>query len=374
MSEASTLPRKIRCLQIITRSDWAGGQKVLYALVKGLNDRYKNEIEIEVACGKENGILIKELEDIGIKVHVVPDLVREISLAKDLKAYFELKKIIKQGNFNVVHLHSSKAGILGRIAAKKCMISNIIYTVHGWWSLEQYRGLKQSLLVFAERFAAKYCDKIVFLCQREKEKAKIWKIGNEKQYVVIPNAIIPIENLVRGQLRVELGIPKNVKIVGNVARLDPPKNPIRFLSIAKEVISKLNDVVFVWIGGSIVDDFYGQKVEEFLKINKELQDRIFFLPFRKDAVKLMADFDIFLLTSDSEGMPLSVLEARSLRIPVVSTNVGCVSEIIEMVGKSDSDIVNLVEETLVDKDGLFASMIEQNYNAFIDQYFRLYKW
>jgi len=374
MNEASTLPRKIRCLQIITRSDWAGGQKVLYALVKGLNDRYKNEIEIEVACGKENGILIKELEDIGIKVHVVPDLVREISLAKDLKAYFELKKIIKQGNFNVVHLHSSKAGILGRIAAKKCMISNIIYTVHGWWSLEQYRGLKQSLLVFAERFAAKYCDKIVFLCQREKEKAKIWKIGNEKQYVVIPNAIIPIENLVRGQLRVELGIPKNVKIVGNVARLDPPKNPIRFLSIAKEVISKLNDVVFVWIGGSIVDDFYGQKVEEFLKINKELQDRVFFLPFRKDAVELMADFDIFLLTSDSEGMPLSVLEARSLRIPVVSTNVGCVSEIIEMVGKSDSDIVNLVEETLVDKDGLFASMIEQNYNAFIDQYFRLYKW
>jgi len=374
MNEASTLPRKIRCLQIITRSDWAGGQKVVYALVKGLNDRYKNEIEIEVACGKENGILIKELEDIGIKVHVVPDLVREISLAKDLKAYFELKKIIKQGNFNVVHLHSSKAGILGRIAAKKCMISNIIYTVHGWWSLEQYRGLKQSLLVFAERFAAKYCDKIVFLCQREKEKAKIWKIGNEKQYVVIPNAIIPIENLVRGQLRVELGIPKNVKIVGNVARLDPPKNPIRFLSIAKEVISKLNDVVFVWIGGSIVDDFYGQKVEEFLKINKELQDRVFFLPFRKDAVELMADFDIFLLTSDSEGMPLSVLEARSLRIPVVSTNVGCVSEIIEMVGKSDSDIVNLVEETLVDKDGLFASMIEQNYNAFIDQYFRLYKW
>jgi len=371
MNEASTLPRKIRCLQIITRSDWAGGQKVVYALVKGLNDRYKNEIEIEVACGKENGILVKELEDIGIKVHVVPDLVREISLLKDLKAYYELKKIIKQGNFDVVHLHSSKAGILGRIAAKKCMISNIIYTVHGWWPIEQYKGLKQSLFVFVERFAAKYCDKIVFLCQKDKKKAMAWKIGNEKQYVVVPNAIIPIEKPVRGQLRAELAIPENVKIVGNVARLDPQKNPLRFLGIAKEVISKLSNVVFIWIGGSVVDDFYGQKVEEFLKINKELQDRIFFLPFRKDAVKLMADFDIFLLTSDSEGMPLSVLEARSLGIPVVSTDVGCVGEMIGTAARSDEELINMLIKTLRDQNREFRA--NWTYDDFVSAYYKIYK-
>jgi len=346
---------------------------VVYALVKGLSNNYKNEIEIEVACGRENGMLIKELKDIGIKVHVVPNLVREISPLRDLKAYYELKKIIKQGNFDVVHVHSSKAGILGRIAAKRCGVRKIIYTVHGSWSIEQYSGIKRKFFILVERLAAKYCDNIVFLCQREKEKAKKWGIGTEYQYVIIPNAILPIENATKGLLRNELGISEDIKIVGNVARLEPPKNPIRFLNIAKSIISHMNNVVFVWIGGNVVDDVYREKIEEFLKINRELENKVFFLPFRKDAIELMADFDVFLLTSDSEGMPLSVLEARSLGIPVVSTDVGCISEIIKMVGRSDSNLASLVEEILAGQVGFFSSMIAQDYNAFIDQYFKLYK-
>lgn len=120
-----------------------------------------------------------------------------------------------------------------------------------------------------------------------------------------------------------------MKIIGNVARLDPPKNPIRFLETAKLVLSKRDDVVFVWIGGSVVDDYYGKEVQKWLEKNSYLKEKIYFLPFRKDAIQLMSDFDVFLLTSDSEGMPLVVLEAQSLGVPVVSTAVGCVGEIVE---------------------------------------------
>jgi len=344
---------------------------VVYALVRGLSNKYKSEIEIEVACGKESGILIKELKDVGIEVHVVPDLVREISLLKDLKAYFELKKIIKQGSFDVVHVHSSKAAILGPLAAKKCGVRKIIHTFHGSWSIEQYAGIKRKFVILVKKFVARYCDKIVFLCQKEKEKAKNWGIGTEYQYVTIPNAILPIENASKGLLRNELRISENVKIVGNVARLDPQKNPLRFLNIAKNIISHMDNVVFVWIGGNVIDDFYTEKVEEFLKVNKELENRVFFLPFRKDAIELMADFDVFLLTSDSEGMPLSVLEARSLGIPVVSTDVGCVEEMIGVTAKSDEELVKILSKTLQDQNRQFH--VNWTYDDFVSAYYKIYK-
>ncbi|MDK2886840.1 MAG: hypothetical protein PWP54_1413 [Thermosipho sp. (in: thermotogales)] len=234
-----------KVLQIITRSDWAGGQKVLYSLVYGLLKHYPNEFEIEVACGKENGMLIPELEKLGDTVHTIPDLVREIAPVKDVKAFFQIFKLIKQGKYDIVHVHSSKAGFLGRIAARLSKVNKIIYTVHGWWPIEQYNGVKRKIFILAERFAAHFCDNMVLLCKRDLDKARQWKIGKEKQYAIIPNAIIPIENIQKGKLRKELGLDRNTKIIGNVARLDPQKNPLRFLNIAQQVLSERKDVAFV---------------------------------------------------------------------------------------------------------------------------------
>ncbi|PLV59336.1 glycosyltransferase [Thermotoga sp. KOL6] len=360
-----------RVLQLITRSDWAGGQKVLYSIVYGLKKYHSDEFEVEVACGSENGMLIPELKKIGVKVHIIEHLVREISPLNDMKAYKEIKKLIKEGNYDIVHTHSSKAGILGRIAARKCGVKKIVHTYHGFWGIEQYSGIKKRLLILSERIVAKYCDFLVFLCKREKEKAKVWKIGNENQYVIIPNAIIPEPPAPKGLLRKELNLPENVKIVGNVARLDPPKNPIRFLEVAKGVLERRNDVVFVWIGGSVVEDYYGKKVEEFLKRNSQMRNKVFFLPFRKDAPKLMADFDVFLLTSNSEGMPLVVLEAMNQGIPIVSTDVGCVGEMVSKTCHRNEELIEGVIKMLDDpnKDKL----PKPSYEVFIKNYAELYR-
>ncbi|ABR30924.1 glycosyl transferase family 1 [Thermosipho melanesiensis] len=364
---------KKRILQIITRSDWAGGQKVLYSLVYGIKKYYNKDFEVEVACGSENGMLLPELEKIGIKYYIVKDLVREISPIKDLKAYFQIKKIIEKGNYDVVHVHSSKAGCLGRLAAKKLGVKNVIYTIHGWWPIEQYEDLKRKLFINAERFAAKYCDKLVFLCERDLRKARSWKIGLEEQYTIIHNAIIPIANIKKGKLRKELNLSADIKIIGNVARLDPPKNPIRFLKVAKEILKERNDVVFVWIGGSIVDDKYGKEVENFLESNEELKKKVYFLPFRKDAIELMADFDVFLLTSDAEGMPLVILEAMNLGIPVISTGVGCMSEIREIkISNCERMLAKYVLE-LFDNSIIRSNYLNQNYYfKFLKKYVNLY--
>ncbi|MCS7175970.1 glycosyltransferase [Pseudothermotoga sp.] len=363
---------KLKILQIITRSDWAGGQKVLYSIAYGIKKYYPEQFDIEVACGKENGALISELEEIGVKVHIIDDLVREISPIRDFKAFLQIKRLIKQGKYDVVHLHSSKAGFLGRIAAKLCKVKNIIYTVHGWWSIEQYQGFKRKLFIFAERFAAKFCNKIVLLCERDMEKAKAWKIGKESQYVIIPNAIVPIGNVQKGKLRKELNLSRDIKIIGNVARLDPPKNPLRFLEVAKATLKERRDVVFVWIGGSVVEDTYGKKVEEWLKRHPQEAKYIHFLPFRKDAIELMADFDVLLLTSDAEGMPLVVIEAQNLGIPVVSTDVGCVRELTSLISQDNGKLSELVLDALNEpKSKFYYSTFP--YKDFVDSHISLFR-
>ncbi|MEN3009320.1 glycosyltransferase [Pseudothermotoga sp.] len=365
-----------KILQIITRSDWAGGQKVLYSIAYGIKKYYPEQFDVEVACGKENGMLIPELEKIGVKVHIIDDLVREISLVKDFKAFLQIRRLIKQNKYDVVHLHSSKAGFLGRIAARLCKVKNIIYTVHGWWPIEQYHGLKRKLFIFAERFAAKFCDKIVFLCKRDMEKAKTWKIGKESQYVVIPNAIVPIENVQKGKLRKELNLSEDIKIIGNVARLDRQKNPLRFLEIAELVLKERKDVAFVWIGSSIVEGDCGKKVEEWLKQHPQEAKHIHLLPFRKDAIELMADFDVFLLTSDAEGMPLVVLEAQSLGIPVVSTDVGCVGEMAGkiMVASSSNMLCKYILELLGSEHRNEEHRVSFGYfENFVESHVRIYQ-
>ena len=369
MNASNTTKR--RCLEIVTRSDWAGAQKVVYTITRGIKEKYGNEMDIEVACGNGTGVLISELEKIGVRVHVVPDLIRELSLGRDLRTYFQIKKIIKEGQFDVVHLHSSKVRILGGMAARKLKVKDIVYTVHGWWHIEQYTGLKRNIFILAERIGARYSDKLVFLCKRDMQKAKNWKIGKETQYAIIPNAIIPESAIKKGSLRRELGIKDDVKIVGNMARLDPPKNPVRFLETAKIVLNRMSNVVFVWIGGSTVEDKLGNQVEEWLEKNSQIADKFYFLPFRKDATELMADFDVFLLTSDSEGMPLVILEAVEHGVPVVSTDVGCVEEMIGIVAKSDEELVEMLSRTLHDQNREFH--VTWTYDDFVSAYYKVYR-
>jgi len=119
---------------------------------------------------------------------------------------------------------------------------------------------------------------------------------------------------------------------------------MRFLQVAEKVVQERDDVIFVWIGGSIVEDFYAKQVQQYLDERPWLKEKVKILGFRKDAVELMADFDVFLLTSDNEGMPLVVLEAQQLGIPVVSTDVGCVGEMIDSVYSKKEDLaLNLLK-------------------------------
>ncbi|MFN3328414.1 MAG: glycosyltransferase [Fervidobacterium pennivorans] len=286
----------MKVLHIIPSSYWSGAEKVVYNLCYGF-EKYSDKYEIEVVCGPYNGVLIEELKKININVYVLDELSSQSSsLTNLIKSVFTIRKIVKEGKYDIVHLHDHRAAVFGSLAAKTAGAKKTVCTIHSWWALYEKGKLSTKLLILAERFVSNFIDNIVFLSSLDLNQAKKWKIGKEQQYVIIPNAIIPPKQVEKGKLRKELGISEDVKIIGNVARLDRPKNPIRFLKIADKVLKQMENVVFVWIGGSVVEDEYGEYVSNFLESHPEYKGRLFFLGFRKDAMELMADFDVFLLT------------------------------------------------------------------------------
>jgi glycosyltransferase involved in cell wall biosynthesis len=355
--------KEIKVLQIITKAEWAGAQRVVYEICK-MAKQYNN-INMEVATG-ENGILVDKLEkDLGIKVHVLKKLVHPINPFIDYKGYKEIKRLIKENNYDVVHCHSTKAGILGRLAANKMDVKKIIYTVHGYWPILQYEGIKRKMAIFLERYLAKKTTDLVLISKSDIELSKRMKIGNEKKYRLIYNKItVEKEKIKKGILRKELNLNNKVKIIGNVSRIDKQKNPFLFVDIANEYLRNNDETVFVWIGDGKLRQ---QALEYVNKLN--LEDQVKFIGFRENGIDYMNDFDLLLLTSNWEGVSITILEALELNIPILSTDVGGIKEII---GESSVfNNLNNISERINEKINSSHKTLKCNFDNFTD-YISLY--
>ena len=354
--------KEIKVLQIITKAEWAGAQRIVYEICKMVKE-YGN-INMEVAVG-EDGILKNKLEkDLGIKVHILRNLVHPINPFIDYKGYKEIKRLIKDNNYDVVHCHSTKAGILGRLAANKVGVKKVIYTIHGYWPILQYEGIKRKMAISLERYLAKKTTDLVLISKSDIELSKRMKIGNEKKYRLIYNKItVEKEKIEKGLLRKELNVDNNIKIIGNVSRIDNPKNPFLFIDIANEYLKNNDNVVFVWVGdGNLI-----QQVKNYVeKLN--LKEKVKFIGFRENGIEYMKDFDLLLLTSSWEGVPITILEAIELKIPILSTDVGGIKEIIgkDSVFEAPNNISELIDKKLNSRE-----ITEYNYDNFVD-YIKLY--
>lgn len=354
--------KEIKVLQIITKAEWAGAQRVVYEICK-MAKQYNN-INMEVATG-ESGILVDKLEkDLGIKVHVLKNLVHPINPFIDYKGYKEIKRLIKENHYYAVHCHSTKAGILGRLASNKLGVKKVIYTVHGYWPILQYEGIKRKIAIFLERYLANKTTDLVLISKSDIELSKRMKIGNEKKYRLIYNKItVEKDKIGKGVLRKELYVDNNIKIIGNVSRVDDPKNPFLFIDIANEYLKNNNNVVFVWVGdGNLIQEAknYAEKLN--------LKEKVKFIGFRQNGIEYMKDFDLLLLTSSWEGVPITILEAIELKIPILSTDVGGIQEIIgkDSVFETPKNISELIDKKLNSHE-----IIEYNYDNFVD-YIKLY--
>lgn len=303
-------------LHIITRADWGGAQRVVKMLTE------HTEANTSVACGT-GGRLVAELEQNGTRVFKIPELKSEPDLMSDLNSLYKIVKIILGNNIDVVHCHSTKSGLLGRVAAAATRTPSV-FTVHGWgFYNNEYKSVK-SLLIGGERLLARVTDKLVCVSENDMKNGIKNEIIGPSEGTVIHNGVPHIQDTdSRSRLADISGIDTSLPVIGTLCRLEPQKDPISFL----EIVHRLSDLGEEFQAVMIGDGSLRQDCDRY--INKHNLSNVNLLGFRKDALELLFDFDLFLLTSKFEGLPLTVLESMHSGVPVIAYDVGGVSEAIE---------------------------------------------
>lgn len=283
----------MRILQVITCSELGGAQSVVIHLANDLC----REHEIIVVAGEGDGKIWSLLKPV-VKQEYCPYLKRALSPVNDLLTIFYFRKLYSKYKPDIIHLHSSKAGLLGRLAfpGKKT-----IYTVHGFDSIR----LAYRQFLPLERLMQYACKEIVGVSRYDERNLR--KEGIFRHVSFIYNGISPFQ----AEAGLSFHLPRySAKVVLCIARLAPPKDSRLFLSIA----TLLPEYTFVWIGNQ--------------KPVYEHPENTFFMGTIPNAGRYNAIADLFILPTNYEGLPMVIIEAMSYGKPVVASDVGGISEIV----------------------------------------------
>jgi len=271
----------------------------------------------ENACGDDQ--FVNYLTSVGTPIVPVA-MRRSISPRADIAALRQLVDVLRSQHFDLIHLHSSKAGFLGRLAARIAGSSAaVVYSPHGLSFLGKQSPAKRQLYLALERFAGRLCDRIVAVSAGERQIIAQAGLISPDRIVQIENGIAPIAlpgEFDRSAMRAALGQPGTAPLIGTVARLSPQKNPKLFLEAAAQLLRDQPMARFVWCGGG---ELYAAASAYARELG--IEQACHFLGHRNDAHQVLAALDYFWLTSDYEGLPLAPLEAMALRVPIVATDV-----------------------------------------------------
>lgn len=247
---------------------------------------------------------------------VCDEMQRELGL-HDFFAYRALVKHFKAIKPDIVHCHSSKAGIIGRMAAKRCGVKKIIYTPNAYaFESPDISSFKRSVYVFAERFLSRHATNMTInVSKGERNLAYKYRLDKDDKFTLIYNAIPNIELPEKAVLKKELGLKDNVHYVGVTARCARQKDPITFLSIALKVTKERDDVEFLYIGDGEMMPEMKNYVEK-----HDLEDKVHLLGFRSDANLIVGALDVYLSTALYEGLPYSMIEAMRAGVPIIATD------------------------------------------------------
>jgi hypothetical protein len=266
-------------------------------------DKAKFDVCLVYSIRPETPLNYQDYFDRQIKLINIP-MGREISPIKDIKSFLSLYKLLKENRPCIVHLHSSKAGFLGRLAAGLLNIKKVYYSPRGFAFLrEDVSALKRKLYYFLEKVAAQFSGIIVGCSKDEFAYAK--KISSSS--VFIPNGV---DLTLIERFTTENRKKTSKIIIGTSGRISPQKNPRLFCSLAS--LLKDERVAFIWIGDGEMSDVLEKSDVSIEKTGWKN---------REESLALTAVLDIYIQTSLWEGMPISVLEAMALGKPVVATEI-----------------------------------------------------
>lgn len=317
-----------KVLHPITRLIIGGAQENTMLTAQLLD---KAQWDVEIVAGPQTGSegsLIEAVQERGISLILEPTMVRELNPIKDLLALIRLTQLMRRGRYTIVHTHSSKAGILGRWAAKLAGVPIIVHTVHGWAHHERQHPLLRAYYILLEKLTLPITDQMIAVTSKDIDKGLRDGIGKSTNYLIIRSGI-ELERFGHPQVpreatRAAWGIPQEATVVGSVTRLSPQKAPLDFVQAAALVARDYPDTYFVMVG----DGPLRQEVEA-LATQLGIADRLVLTGLRRDVPELLAAFDLFALSSLWEGLPRVLPQAMATSLPIVATACDGSAEAIE---------------------------------------------
>ena len=314
---------KKKVIHVITKLELGGAQKVTLMTLERLpRDRY----ELALVTGPD-GLLVEWANRIPDLTRVwMPALVRELRPIEDTIAFFALWRLFRNERPHVVHTHSSKAGILGRWAARLAGVPVIFHTAHGFGFNDFQRPIVRSFYTWLERMTTSITTRLVVVSYANAEKGEKSGVFRRSDWVLCRDAISVEEFMQPGPRRTRLrewNIPENRIVVGMVACFKPQKAPVDFVDVAARVLKEAGQVHFVMAGDGELRPEIEKRIREY-----GIDEYITLLGWQDDMPDVYRNLDVVVLTSLWEGLPCVFSEAMAGELPIVATNVDGAREAI----------------------------------------------
>lgn len=339
---SGALENRIRVMRIITRMNIGGPAIQVTGLLREM-DQLKFDQRLYAGRCDSDEIEYLQASNVGAVVEI-PQLRRKLNFINDLYVLFYLIREIRRFKPHVIHTHTSKAGLLGRIAALLSFSPSVrVHTFHGHLLNGYFNPLMRIAIIGIERMMGYVTDYMLAVGEQVRTDLLKYRVGNILKFGVMPPGV-EVKNLPdRNFSQKEFGLHDADFRCAFIGRLTGVKRLDRFLDVVSEIQKRSLKIEFIVVGNG---EMYASARERVSIENLPVT----FLGWQQNIEKILAFTDLVILTSDNEGMPISLIQAGMAGIPVIATNVGSVREVVQngvtgiVVEPSVSDLVSAVEE------------------------------
>ena len=359
---------QVKVMQIIARMNVGGPAVIVAELMRGLDKSAFEQILVTGFCDENEADYLDTVAK-DIKATRIAGLGRSVSLIADLKAFFGLVSLIRKYRPDVIHTHTAKAGVLGRLASLLAGRGAVrVHTFHGQLLHGYFNSVVTKVVILIEKFFAARTSVLIAIGSKVKDELISAGIGRSDKYRVFFPGLPTPKIISKADAQTALGISSQTLYITFVGRLTQIKRPDRLLDVANECKTRGLDVHFLIAGeGELFESCKERATRENLNLT--------FFGWRSDIDQIFAASDIAILTSDNEGIPLTLIQAAQASLPIVATNVGSISDIVisestgYLTAKNASDMADAIEKLA--RDAQLRKMMGEAGKARATQYFSL---
>ena len=312
---------RIRVMRIIARMNVGGPAVQVSGLMRGFDPERFNQILITGYCADDEADYL-DTSATDVTATRITGLGRSISPRADMSAFLQVVGEIRAFRPDVIHTHTAKAGVIGRVASLVSGHRSIrVHTFHGHLLHGYFGKFKTFLVIFVERLLAAFTTRLLAVGKKVMEDLLAVGVGNAKKFSVMPPGLQLAPLPSREDACAKLGLDPAFTYCAFIGRITKIKRPDRFLDVVALLHGQGAQTHFIVAGaGELLEYCKDRALKEGLPV--------IFLGWRKDIETVLAASDVVLLTSDNEGTPLSLIQAGMASLPIVATNVGSISEIV----------------------------------------------